>query len=96
MCVPVSDNINVNKETKCKPPVSSAFTDKRRTSREKKPDNYHQNTFVDAPLPKTNPWTLNRNAVQVVESKDSTSEKDPIADKITILQTQQSIGEYYY
>lgn len=104
MCVPVSNNIKVKKQqSKCQPPVPIPYKDKQlprlnkcRTSSENKTDNY-QNKFVDAPLPKTNPWTVNRNAVQVVQPKDSTREKDAIVDKVQILQMpQQSIGEYYY
>lgn len=91
MYVTVSDRVNVNKQSKYQSPVPNKCT-----SSEKKTSSYNQNTFVDAPLPKTNPWTVNRNAVHIIQSKDVISEKDPIVDKKQILQTQQTIGEYYY
>lgn len=54
--------------------------------------------FVEAPLPKTNPWTANLSAAQVVRAKEPAREKDPVVGEKRVLQPQQqqAVGEYQY
>lgn len=50
--------------------------------------------FVEAPLPKTNPWTANK-SVAHVRQKESAKEKDPIVgEKRVLLPQQQTSCEY--
>lgn len=47
--------------------------------------------FVEAPLPKTNPWTANLNAASVIHSKDISKEKDPVVGEKRVLLPQQQV-----
>ncbi|PSN55356.1 hypothetical protein C0J52_01848 [Blattella germanica] len=57
--------------------------------------------FVEAPLPKINPWTVNKNAASVITGKPTDSKPQTVATSVTanekrILQPQQQgrVGEW--
>lgn len=53
--------------------------------------------FIEAPLPKTNPWTANKNVAHVNRSKEPTKDKDPIVGEKRVLQPQQQTScEYIF
>lgn len=99
--VPPSDDIDTNKQGKCQCPIP--VEDKQHLEMNKCDDGSVNETiindkkkFVEAPLPKTNPWTANINAAQIVRPKDMPKEKDPIVgEKRVLLPQQQTICEYY-
>lgn len=100
--VPAPDDIDVNKHAKCQTAVPGE--DKQLLELNKCDDGSENETgindkkkFVEAPLPKTNPWTANINAAQVVRPTEMSKEKDPIVgEKRVLLPQQQTICEYYY
>lgn len=100
--VPVSDDIDVNKHTQCQSPVpvedkQSQEINKCDEGSENENSCNDKKKFVEAPIPKTNPWTANINAAQMVRPKDPTKEKDPVVGEKRILQPQQqTVCEYYY
>lgn len=102
--VPASDDIDttVNKIAQCQSPVPGE--DKQQPDLNKCDDGSENETisndkkkFVEAPLPKTNPWTANKNAAHIVRPKESVKEKDPIVgEKRILLPQQQTSCEYFY
>lgn len=99
--VPASDDIDVNKHTQCQSPVPSEDKQQQELSKcdegsENETGNNDKKKFIEAPLPKTNPWTANINAAHF-RPKELAKEKDPIVGEKRILQPQQqTICEYYY
>jgi len=99
--VPASDDVDINKHTQCQSPV---LDDDRQLLELNKCDEVNENEtcsndkikFVEAPLPKTNPWTANLNAAHVVRPKESVKEKDPIVGEKRVLQPQQQTLSKYY
>lgn len=101
--VPTSDDIDVNNHVECQSPVPGE--EKQLLQEPNKCDETSENEanvvdkkkFVEAPLPKTNPWTANKNSVaHVVRPKEPVKEKDPIVgEKRILLPQQQSVCEYY-
>lgn len=101
--VPASDDGDVNKHIPCQSPVPS--DDKQSQELNKCDEGCENETvvindkkkFVEAPLPKTNPWTANINAAHLVRPKESAKEKDPVVGEKRVLQPQQqTICEYCY
>lgn len=102
--VPASDDIDaaVNKIAQCQSPVPGEDKqlldlNKCDEGSENESSSNEKQKFVEAPLPKTNPWTANKNAAHIVRPKESVKEKDPIVgEKRILLPQQQSSCEYYY
>lgn len=95
------DTTEVNKHAQCQSPVpdgdkqvqelnkcdESGETETGNSNNKKK--------FVEAPLPKTNPWTANINAAHIVRPKVLAREKEPNVGEKRILQPQQqTVCEY--
>lgn len=97
--VPASEDIDENKHTQSQSPVPSE--DKQLQELNKCDEGSEisindKKKFVEAPLPKTNPWTANLNASHV-RPKESAKEKDPIVgEKRVLLPQQQTSCKYYY
>lgn len=91
--VPASDDIDVNKSIDCQSPVPGEDKSQDLNKCDEGSDtefiSNDKKKFVEAPLPKTNPWTANINASHVVRSKELTKEKDPIVGEKRVLQPQQ-------
>lgn len=92
--VSVSDDIDVIEHTQCQSPVPSddkqiQELNKCNESGENETVNIEKRKFVEAPLPKTNPWKSNINAAHIVRPKDSAKEKDPVVGEKRVLQPQQ-------
>lgn len=99
--VPATDDSDVNKHTPCQSPVPG---DDKQLQELNKCDEGSENEtvindkkkFVEAPLPKTNPWTANINAAHLVRPKEPAKEKDPVVGEKRVLQPQQqTVCEYY-
>lgn len=95
--VPTSEDIDVNKHIQCQSPVPSE--DKPLQELNKCDDgsdisSNDKKKFVEAPLPKTNPWTANI-SVAHVRSKESAKEKDPIVGEKRVLLPQQQTSCKY-
>jgi hypothetical protein len=101
--VPASDDIDgtVNKIAQCQSPVlgeDKQLPDLNKCDEgsENESTNNDKKKFVEAPLPKTNPWTANKNAAHIVRSKESVKEKDPtVGEKRILLPQQQTSCEYF-
>lgn len=92
--VPASDDIDVNKRNQCQSPVLGEDKQLQELNKcdegnENETGSNDKKKFVEAPLPKINPWTANVNAAHVVRPKELTKEKDPIVGEKRILQPQQ-------
>lgn len=100
--VPTSEVAEVNKHTQCQSPEPSEDKqlqelNKCEESNETETSKIDKIKYVEAPLPKTNPWTANINAAQLVRPKELLKEKDPIVGGKRILQPQQqTVCEYQY
>lgn len=98
--VPPSDDVDTNKHGKCQSPIP---VENKHLELNKCDEGSVNETiindkkkFVEAPLPKTNPWTANINAAQIVRPKEMSKEKDPIVgEKRVLLPQQQTICEFY-
>jgi len=91
------DDDDVNKHTQCQSPVPSE--DKPLQELNKCDEGIENSTsdkkkFVEAPLPKTNPWTANV-SVAHVRPKESAKEKDPIVGEKRVLLPQQQTSCKY-
>lgn len=103
--VPVSpsDDVDANNHAQCQsPPVPDE--DKQQLHELNKCDESSENDtgivdkkkFVEAPLPKTNPWTANKSSSTHVRPKEPIKEKDPIVgEKRILLPQQQTVCEYH-
>lgn len=99
--VPASDDIDANNHTQCQSP---SVPDEEKPLQElNKCDESSENEtsvvdkkkFVEAPLPKTNPWTANKSSATHVRTKEPIKEKDPIVgEKRILLPQQQSVCKY--
>lgn len=93
--VPESDDADVNMPTSCQSSMSTEDKiqdfNKCDEGSETEFGSNEKKKFVEAPLPKTNPWTANINAAHIVRSKESIKEKDPIVGEKRVLQPQQQI-----
>lgn len=102
--VPASDDIDVNNHAQCQSSLVPD-EDKQQVQELNKCDDSSENEtsvvdkkkFVEAPLPKTNPWTANKNPATHVRPKEPIKEKDPIVgEKRILLPQQQTVCEYHY
>jgi len=100
--VPASDDTEVNKHTtQCQSPVPSENKQLQELNKcdvgnETETSSNDKRKFVEAPLPKTNPWTANINAAHIVRPKELAKEKDPVVGEKRILQPQkQTVCEYH-
>lgn len=97
---PASDDVDANQYPQCPSP---SLDEGKRTPEPNKCDEIGEDEigcndkkkFVEAPLPKVNPWTANLNAAHVVRAKDPAKEKDPVVGEKRVLQPQQqTVCEY--
>uniref|UniRef100_A0A2H8THF0 La-related protein 1 n=1 Tax=Melanaphis sacchari TaxID=742174 RepID=A0A2H8THF0_9HEMI len=89
--VPTSEDIDVNKHIPCQSPVPSEdkpIQELEKCDEGSEISSNDKKKFVEAPLPKTNPWTANI-SVAHVRSKESAKDKDPIVGEKRILLPQQ-------
>lgn len=102
--VPVSpsDDVDPNNHAQCQsPPVpdedkQSQELNKCDESCENEAGVVDKKKFVEAPLPKTNPWTANKSSSTHVHPKEPVKEKDPIVgEKRILLPQQQTVCEYH-
>lgn len=100
--VSTSDDVDVIEHTQCQSPmpgvdIPTQELNKCDESGENETVNIEKQKFVEAPLPKINPWKSNVNAAHIVRQKDSAKEKDPIVGEKRVLQPQQqTVCEYFY
>jgi len=96
--VPTPEDIDVNKhDIQCQSPEPSEdkpLQELNKCDEGGESTSNDKKKFVEAPLPKTNPWTANI-SVAHVRPKESAKEKDPIVGEKRILLPQQQTSCKY-
>ncbi|XP_050532107.1 la-related protein 1B [Daktulosphaira vitifoliae] len=90
---PTSEDICSNKSSHPQSPIINDDKPLELDKREESCENEYiadKKKFVEAPLPKTNPWTANINAASIIHSKNI-KEKDPIVGEKRVLLPQQQV-----